>query len=69
MNVQTVIGHLTANAELAQKVLKRAVSQIPVEAEWAEHKALETAILTSKEYWPTETIKKLGTVISRFVKS
>ena len=69
VNVQTVIGHLTANAELAQRVLKRAVSEIPLEAEWPEHIALDTAILTPKEYWPTETIKKLGPVISRFIPS
>ena len=67
VNVQTVIGHLMANAELAQKVLKRAVSQIPIDAEWPEHKALHSAILTSKEYWPDETIKKLGPIVSRFV--
>jgi 5'-methylthioadenosine phosphorylase len=67
VNVQTVIGHLMANAELAQKVLKRAVSQIPIDAEWPEHKALDSAILTSKEYWPDETIKKLGPIVSRFV--
>lgn len=67
VNVQTVIGHLMANAELAQKVLKRAVAAIPVDAEWIEHKALDTAIITPKEYWPAETVQKLGPVIERFV--
>ena len=67
VNVQTVIGHLTANAELAQKVLKRAIGQIPLDAQWPEHKALENAILTPKEYWPDDTIKKLGPIVSRFV--
>ncbi len=67
VNVQTVIGHLTANAALAQKVLKRVISEVPIDAEWPEHKALDTAIITPKEYWPTETIEKLGPVIERFV--
>ncbi|MFC5051266.1 S-methyl-5'-thioadenosine phosphorylase [Rubritalea spongiae] len=67
VNVQTVIGHLTANAELAQRVLKRAVAAIPVDAEWVEHRALENAIITPKEYWPEATVEKLGPVISRFV--
>lgn len=67
VNVQTVIGHLTANAALAQKVLKRVISEVPIDAEWPEHKALDTAIITPKEYWPIETIEKLGPVIKRFV--
>jgi 5'-methylthioadenosine phosphorylase len=67
VNVQTVIGHLTANAELAQKVLKRVVASIPLAAQWPEHSALECAIITPKEYWPKATIGKLGPVISRFV--
>ncbi|MGJ8672048.1 S-methyl-5'-thioadenosine phosphorylase [Rubritalea sp.] len=67
VNVQTVIGHLTANAELAQRVLKRAVSAIPLDAEWVDHSALENAIITPKEYWPESTVANLGPVISRFV--
>ncbi|MEO1855800.1 MAG: S-methyl-5'-thioadenosine phosphorylase [Rubritalea sp.] len=67
VNVQTVIGHLMANAKLAQQVLQRAVLKIPLDAEWSEHKALESAILTQKEYWPIETIKKLGPILSRFL--
>ena len=67
VNVQTVIGHLMANAELAQKVLKRAVSAIPIDAEWIEHTALDTAIITPKEYWPAGTVDTLGPVIERML--
>lgn len=67
VNVQTVIGHLMANAELAQKVLKRAVSMIPLDAQWPEHSALDMALITPKQHWPTETIAKLGPVLERHV--
>lgn len=67
VNVQTVIGHLNANAALAQKVLKRTIAALPIDAVWTEHQALETAIITPKEYWPEPTVKKLGPVIEKYV--
>ncbi|MFC4990971.1 S-methyl-5'-thioadenosine phosphorylase [Rubritalea tangerina] len=67
VNVQTVIGHLMANAALAQKVVKRTIESIDVESQWMEHQALEHAIITPKEYWPEETVKKLGPIVERFV--
>ena len=44
VSVQTVIGHLLANSETAKKVLARLIPEIPREANWPEHRALETAI-------------------------
>lgn len=67
VNVQTVIGHLMANAALAQKVLKRAVAAIPVDAQWPEHSALDLALITPKQHWPEATIAKLGPVLERHV--
>ncbi|GAA5495861.1 S-methyl-5'-thioadenosine phosphorylase [Rubritalea halochordaticola] len=66
VTVQTVIGHLTANAKLAQKIIQRTVPQIPQDASWPEHSALETALITPKEYWPEDTAKNLEPIIGRF---
>jgi len=67
VSVQTVIGHLLANAEMAKRVLQRLISQIPREANWPEHGALENAIITDRKLWPAATIKKLGPIIERFL--
>jgi 5'-methylthioadenosine phosphorylase len=67
VSVQTVIGHLLANAETAKKVLQRVISEIPRDANWPEHRALEDAIITDRKLWPAATIKKLGPIIERFL--
>src|SRR5437016_11524704 len=67
VSVQTVIGHLLANAETAKKALERVVPEITREANWHEHHALESAIITDRKLWPAATIKKLGPIIERFL--
>src|SRR5438874_4428334 len=67
VSVQTVVGHLLANAETAKKALQRVVPEIPREANWPEHHALESAIITDRKLWPAATIKKLGPIIERFL--
>src|SRR3989454_8579302 len=49
VSVQTVIGHLLANAETAKKVLELVIPQIPREANWPEHRALESALVTDRK--------------------
>jgi 5'-methylthioadenosine phosphorylase len=67
VSVQTVIGHLLANAETAKKMLASVIPQIPAEANWPEHRALEHAIITDRNLWPAATMKKLGLIVERFV--
>src|SRR2546425_2523156 len=67
VSVQTVIGHLLANAETAKKVLERVIPEIPREANWPEHHALNSAIITDRKLWPAATIKKLSPIIERFL--
>src|SRR6184192_3948897 len=67
VSVQTVIGHLLANAETAKKVLERVIPEIPREANWPEHHALDSAIITDRKLWPAAPIKKLGPIIERFL--
>src|SRR6266567_8745205 len=67
VSVQTVIGHLLANAETAKKALARVIPEIPREANWPEHHALDRAIITDRKLWPATTIKKLGPIIERFL--
>ena len=66
VSAQTVFGHLTANAEAAKKVLVEVIPQIPTEANWPEHSALDAAMVTQRNLWPKTTIEKLGPILRRF---
>jgi 5'-methylthioadenosine phosphorylase len=67
VSAQTVLGHLTANAESAKKVLVEAIPRIPAEPTWPEHSALDAALTTERSLWPPATVTKLGPILSRFL--
>ena len=67
VNVEAIIGHLHANAEAAQRIVARAVAEIPGAVGWPEHRALDTAIVTPQELWPSETVESLAPILTRFV--
>lgn len=66
VSAQTVIGHLLANAESAKKVLAAVIPRIPTEADWPEHRALDSALVTDGKLWPPETREKLQAILKRF---
>ena len=66
VSAQTVFEHLVANAETAKKILAEAIPRIPVEPNWPEHRALDTALVTDRKLWPPATRQKLGPILSRF---
>jgi 5'-methylthioadenosine phosphorylase len=66
VSAQTVFGHLVANASTAKKILAAAIPRIPARADWPEHFALESAIVTERKLWPEETRRKLEAILSRF---
>ena len=67
VSAQTVFGHLTANADAAKKVLIEAIPKIPAKPDWAEHRALDNALVTERKLWPEETVRKLGPILGRFL--
>jgi 5'-methylthioadenosine phosphorylase len=66
VSAQTIFGHLLANAETAKKILAEAIPRIPVEPNWPEHRALDTALVTDRKLWPDATREKLGAILARF---
>src|SRR5262249_39550072 len=66
VSAQTIIAHLTANAEAAKKVLVEAIPRIPVEPDWAEHRSLDNALVTERKLWPKGTVEKLTAILGRF---
>jgi len=67
VSAQTVIGHLVANAETAKKVLVDLIPRLPTEANWPEHSALDSALVTERRLWPAATVKKLEPILGRFL--
>src|ERR671918_1847796 len=59
VSAQTVLGHLLANAETARKILLDVIPRIPTEANWPEHFALDSALVTDRKLWPSATVEKL----------
>jgi 5'-methylthioadenosine phosphorylase len=66
VSAQIVIEHLLANAETAKKLLTAVIPRIPREAEWPEHRALDSALLTNRTLWPPATREKLRAILGRF---
>src|SRR5213082_2254936 len=67
VSAQIVIGHLMANAETAKKVLVDVIPRIPKEPNWAEHSALDSALVTDRKLWPEATVEKLKPILERFL--
>ena len=67
VNVEAVIGHLHANASAAQRIVGRAIVRIPSQADWTEHRTLDTAIITARDLWPPEKVEALRPILTRFV--
>ena len=66
VSAQTVIEHLLANAETAKKVLAAVIPRIPLEPDWPEHRALDSALITDQKLWPPATREKLRAILDRF---
>jgi 5'-methylthioadenosine phosphorylase len=63
---QAVMGHVAANAELAKKILAGAVPRVPREADWPEHSALATGLITPRERWPEGTARELAPLLAGY---
>ena len=68
VTVETVIGHLLANAETAKGIIARVVPRLPTVADWPEHRVLDTAIITARPHWPADTVEKLAVILGRFAE-
>ncbi|MGA8659067.1 MAG: S-methyl-5'-thioadenosine phosphorylase [Chthoniobacterales bacterium] len=67
VSVQTVIGHLVANADAARKILPKVIAKVPSEPNWPEHRALDFALITDRKHWPEKTVTKLKPILDRFL--
>jgi 5'-methylthioadenosine phosphorylase len=63
VTVEMVIGWLTKNTALAQKILLEAVPRVAQLTHAKAHDALKYAVLTHKEHWPAATARKLAVIL------
>ncbi len=66
VTAEAVIAHLMANAEAAKKIIARVVPRIPAKADWPEHRALDSALVTDRKLWPAGTVERLAPILARF---
>jgi 5'-methylthioadenosine phosphorylase len=67
VNARAVFENLTANAEMAKRLLPAIIADIPKEPNWPEHRSLDNALVTDRNLWPPETFKKLQPILARFL--
>jgi 5'-methylthioadenosine phosphorylase len=67
VTVEMVIENLTKNAAMAKNVVKDAIANIPTEANWPCHSALNNAIMTDKKVWPARTKKDLKLLLQKYL--
>jgi 5'-methylthioadenosine phosphorylase len=66
VTVEMVIANLQKNAALAKAIISKALPQIPAEANWQCHRALENAIMTDKKLWPAKTRQALKPILQKY---
>ena len=66
VSAHTIFEHLIANAEIATKILADAIPRLPVEPDWPEHRALDSALVTERKLWPAATRARLSAILGRF---
>jgi 5'-methylthioadenosine phosphorylase len=67
VSLEMIIGNLHRNADLAKKIVVRAISQIPAQPDWPCHSALQNAILTDKKLWPKKTVNELKPILAKYL--
>jgi len=68
VTIEMVIANLLRSVEMAKKILKMVVTQIPEKRECQCATALKDAIITSPEHIPAQLKKELALLIGRYVQ-
>jgi 5'-methylthioadenosine phosphorylase len=69
VTVEAVVKVLLDNAQLAQSVVREAVSLIGEGFESTAHSALANAIITDRSVIPAETLDRVGLLVGRYLDS
>jgi 5'-methylthioadenosine phosphorylase len=67
VTVDALLSHVHANSAQAKDILARVIPRIPYEADWPEHRSLDSAIITDRKLWPEGSVARLKCVLGRFL--
>src|SRR5438094_1103366 len=67
VSAEIVLSHLMANAETARKIIVDVIPRIPADPGWADHRSLDSALVTERKLWPKATAEKLRPILGRFL--
>jgi 5'-methylthioadenosine phosphorylase len=68
VSVEMLIDNLLKNAEMAKKIIKKVVPNIPEARTCPCSTALKNAIITSKDRIPEKAKKDLGLLIGKYLE-
>ena len=66
VTVEMVVANLMKNASNAKQIIARVIPNVPTKPGCSCHSALQNSILTSKEFWPEKTRKKLDLLLRKY---
>lgn len=66
VTVEQVMAVLNQNTEIAQNAVRTLVKDLDTDAECEHHNALATALITSPEKIPAETLEKLELIVGKY---
>jgi len=69
VELAAVLANLQANGELAKAVIRGVIPNLPLEADWPEHRSLDAAIFTSPSAWDPQKARDLAPILARFDRS
>ncbi len=67
VTMEMIIQRVHQNAATAKAIIRAAIPNIPLQAIWSCHNALQTAIITDKKLWPAATVEKLKPILNRYM--
>jgi 5'-methylthioadenosine phosphorylase len=68
VTVDMIVANLTANAQMAKRLIAEAVEHVPLERGCSCGSALSTAIITSPEAIPADLKRELAPLIDKYIK-
>ncbi len=68
VTVDMIVSNLTANAQMAKRLIAEAVERVPAERGCSCGSALATAIITSPDSIPADVKRELAPLIGKYVK-
>jgi len=67
VTVDAIVANLMQNARTARQIIVEAVERVPAERTCACAKALESAIITRKEFVPDQTKRDLAPIVGKYM--